>query len=201
MSARRRRYLTDLRGGLVLAFGDLTVLSILAFAAVVLAFGGALEEFWPVFGAKVGLARPMIALFVGGQNAIEAAVSLVAHRLAGLPKWTFYALLVGGGLMLAVASGLFTPAAMLLLGLYSGVMKLVSVVFEGRLQHAIPSERRATIGSVKSFLAQLCITGFYLSFGPLAQATSYRIAFLACGGAGIATGLAYLAWPRRVGAP
>ena len=69
---------------------------------------------------------------------------------------------------------------------------LVAVVFEGRLQHLIPSDRRATIGSVKSFLAQIGITALYLSFGPLAGATSYRTAFMACGFAGIGIGLVYL---------
>lgn len=79
-----REYLSDLRRGLPMAIGQPAVLGILVFSALVLAFGAALEEFWPIFGAKVGLARPVIALFVGAQNAIEAMVSLVAWRLAFL---------------------------------------------------------------------------------------------------------------------
>jgi hypothetical protein len=173
------------------------VLSVLAFSAIVLALGAALEEFWPIFGAQVGLTRPVIAVFVGGQNAIELMVSLIAYRLAGLPTRGFYALFAAGGLVLLAAAGLFSPAAMLLLALYSGLMKLVAVVFEGRLQHLIPSDRRATVSSVKSFLAQIGITALYMSFGPVAAFTSYRIAFLACGGAGLVIGLIYLAQPQR----
>jgi MFS family permease len=197
--ARQQDFFPQLRSGLAVAFREPVVLSILAFSAIVLALGAALEEFWPIFGAKVGLARPVIAVFVGAQNGVEVLVSLVAYRLAGLPTRGFYALFACGGLVLAVAAGLFTPSAMLLLALYSGLMKLVAVVFEGRLQHLIPSDRRATIGSVKSFLAQIGITALYLSFGPIAAATSYRIAFLACGFAGIGIGLAYLilGQPRR----
>jgi MFS family permease len=194
--ARDQGFVVQLRDGLATAFREPTVLNILAFSAVVLALGAALEEFWPIFGAKVGLSRPVIAVFVGAQNGVEMLVSLVAYRLAGLPTRGFYALFVIGGVVLAIAAGLFTPTAMLLLTLYSGLMKLVAVVFEGRLQHLIPSERRATIGSVKSFLAQIGITALYMSFGPLAQATSYRIAFMACGFAGVAIGLTYLASPR-----
>ena len=99
--------------------------------------------------------------------------------------------------MLLAAAGIFTAPAMLLLVLYSGLMKLVAVVFEGRLQHAIGSGQRATIGSVKSFLAQIGITALYMGFGPLAQSTSYRIAFMACGAVGAVLGMGYLVWPRR----
>ena len=190
--AREHAFLAQLRLGLSESFRAPAVLSILAFSAIVLALGAALEEFWPIFGAKVGLSRPVIAVFVGAQNGVEMLVSLMAFRVAGLPTRAFHALFATGAMLLVIASGLFTPAAMLLLAVYSGLMKLVAVVFEGRLQQAIASDRRATIGSVKSFLAQIGITVLYLSFGPIAAATSYRIAFMACGFAGLAIGLTYL---------
>jgi MFS family permease len=199
IAAREKDYLAHLRLGLSASFREPTVLSILVFSAFVLALGAALEEFWPIFGARVGLARPIIALFVGAQNAIEMAVSLVAYRVAGLGTRVFHALFALGGVLLLAAAGLFTPPAMLLLALYSGTMKLVAVVFEGRLQQQIGSESRATIGSVKSFMAQIGLTGLYMSFGPLAQWTSYRVAFMACGAVGLAIGLTYLA-SRKAGA-
>jgi hypothetical protein len=193
---REHDYLAHLRLGLAVSLRAPAVLSILVFSSIVLALGAALEEFWPIFGSKVGLTRPVIALFVGAQNAVEALVSLIAYRLAGLPPRGFYVLFAFGGLLLLVAAGLFTPSAMLLLALYSGLMKLVGVVFEGRLQHAIASDRRATIGSVKSLLAQIGITALYMGFGPLAESTSYRIAFMACGLAAVSIGLTYLALPQ-----
>jgi hypothetical protein len=196
ITAREHGYLTHLRLGLAASLREPAVLSILVFSSIVLALGAALEEFWPVFGAKVGLTRAIIALFVGAQNAVEVLVSLIAYRLSGLPTRGFYALFAFGGLLLLAAAGWFTPSAMLLLALYSGLMKLVGVVFEGRLQHAIASGRRATIGSVKSFLAQIGITALYMSFAPVAEWASYRIAFMACGVAGLAIGLTYLALPR-----
>jgi len=195
-SAREHNYLAHLRSGLTASFRESAVLSILAFSAIVLALGAALEEFWPIFGAQVGLTRSVIAVFVGAQNGVEILVSLIAYRLSGLPTRGFYALFAIGGLLLATAAGLFTPSAMLLLAGYSGLMKLVAVVFEGRLQQVITSDRRATIGSVKSFLAQIGITALYMSFGPVAEASSYRIAFMACGVAGLAIGLTYLALPQ-----
>jgi len=189
-------YLGHLRLGLAESFRDAKVLNLLVFSAIVMTLGLALEEFWPIFGAGVGLTRSVIAVFVGAQNGIEILVSLIAYRVSGLPTRGFYGLFALGGLLLAAAAGWFTPPAMILLAGYSGLMKLVDVVFEGRLQQAIGSGRRATIGSVKSFMAQVGITGLYMSFGPIAAFASYRIAFLACGIAGVAIGLGYLLAPR-----
>ena len=118
--AGERSYLAHLRLGLAASFREPAVLSILVFSAIVLALGAALEEFWPIFGVKVGLSRSIIAVFVGAQNGVEVLVSLAAYRLSGLPTRGFYALFAVGGLVLAAAAGLFTPSAMLLLALYSG---------------------------------------------------------------------------------
>ena len=70
---------------------------------------------------------------------------------------------------------------MLLLVVFSGGFKVIDIVFEGRLQDALPSETRATIASVKGFVVELAVTVLYLGFGPLAQLTSYRTAFLTTG--------------------
>ena len=191
-SVTKTDYLGHLRQGLAISFREPVVLNILVFSSFVLALGAALEEFWPIFGAKVGLARPVIALFVGAQNAIEALVSLVAYRVTNLRPQGYYALFAFGGLVLIVAAAAFKPWAMILLAGYSGLMKLIAVVFEGRLQHAIGSGQRATISSVKSFMAQIGLTALYVGFGPVAQASSYRIAFMACGCAGVAVGVSYL---------
>jgi MFS family permease len=203
VSAGDSDYLGHLRAGMALSFRQPRVLDILVFSALVLALGAALEEFWPVFGAKVGLTRSVIALFVCAQNAVEAVVSALAHRLAAWPAWAFHALFALAGAVLVGAAVWFAPSAMALLALYSGMMKLVAIVFEGRLQVLVPSGQRATIGSVKGFLAQIGLVGLYAGFGPAAQATSYRIAFMACGVVALAVGLGYLAAaranPRRGG--
>ena len=147
-------YLTHLRLGLRLSLREPVVLSILLFSAIVLALGGALEEFWPIFGIKVGLTRPMIAIFVGGQSAIEMLASLIAHRVSRLATRGSTASSPSAAALLAARPVCSRPRAMILLALYSGLMKMIDVVFEGRLQHAIPSDRRATIGSVKGFPAR-----------------------------------------------
>ena len=188
-----RGYIAHLGAGLAEAVGQPAVLGIIVFGALILALGGALEEFWPIFGAKVGLSRPLIAVFVGVQNGGEALASLGAHRLAALGRRWFYGLLILAGGLLTAAAALFNPAAMALLAVYSALLKLTDVVFEARLQHAVASSNRATIGSVKGFAGRIGVVGLYLSFGPLAQATSYRTAFMACGVVAMGIGGAYLA--------
>ena len=193
-----RDYLAHLRQGLRFALADRSVLGILAFSAAVVALGATLEEFWPIFGAKVGLSRAWIALFVAGQQTIEATASLLAHRLSGVGRRWFHGLFALCGAALIGAALAFSAPAMAVLALYSGAMRLIDVSFEGRLQHAIPSDNRATIGSVKSFAAQIGIWALYLTMGPLAQATSYRMAFVACGAAGLVIGVALLVGSARV---
>jgi MFS family permease len=197
LSTEAKSYLAHLRAGLAEAVRTPEVLRIIVFASLVLALGGALEEFWPIFGAKTGLTHAAIALLVGAQNAVEALANTVAHRVSGWARWSFHVLMIGAGALLLAAAGLFTPWATVLLVFYSGAMKLTDTVLEGRLQHAIASSNRATIGSVKGFAAQIGVSSLYLMFGPLAQATSYRIAFMACGAVTAAVGAAYLASGAR----
>ena len=193
LAVHDRGYIAHLGRGLAEAARQPAVLGIIVFGALILALGGSLEEFWPIFGAKVGLARPLIAVFVGIQYGGEALASLAAHRLERLGRRWFYALLIVAGGLLTAAATIFTPAAMALLAVYSALLKLTDVVFEARLQHAVASENRATIGSVKGFAAQIGVAGLYLSFGPAAQLASYRVAFLGCGVVVMMVGAAYLA--------
>lgn len=187
-----RGYVEHLRSAVMEAGRQPTVLSILAFSAVILALGQSLSEFWPVFGAKTGMARPAIALFVGGQSVLEAFANTVAHRVYERTRRWFYAALALAGAMLALAASIFQPWCMAILIVYSAILKLTDTVFEGRLQQTVSSGNRATVGSMKTLAAQIGASSLYLTFGPIAQAIGYRVAFLACGGAGIAFGLTFL---------
>jgi len=196
-----RGYLQHLREAVGEAVRQPMLLTILAFSALVLALGQALSEFWPVFGAKTGLGRPAIAVFVGGQSILEAVAHTQAHRVFGRSRRWFYAAMAVSGGLLVVASAIFQPWCMLLLLVHSGLMKLTDTVFEGRLQQVVSSGNRATVGSMKTLAAQVGVTSLYLTFGPIAQATSYRAAFLACGVASIVFGLGFLAVRQARGAP
>jgi hypothetical protein len=135
-----------------------------------------------------------VALFIGAISAGQATASAVAHRVRRLASGWFYALFAVNGALLALAAAIFQPAAVLLLVAFSAGGKVIDIVFEGRLQDAMPSQTRATIGSVKGFVVEIAVTFLYLGFGPLAQATSYRTAFMTTGALIGVLGLMLLVW-------
>ncbi len=187
-------YLAHLHLGLAQAPRAPGVPGLVLFITATLALGGALDEFWSIFASRAGLPHGAVALFIGAMSGGQAIASALAHRARRLPTWVFHALFALNGALLAVAAAVFRPESVLLLIAFSGGFKAINVVFEARLQEAAPSETRATIGSVKSFVAEVGMTLLYLSFGPLAQAAGYRVAFLATGGLIGAIGAGLLAW-------
>jgi len=185
-------YFDHLKLGLRQAVRTPILLGLIVFLAMTLALGGALDEFWSIFASRAGLNHSQVALFIGAMSAGQAVASFLAHRARRLASGWFYALFALNGVLLSIAATLFRPAAVVLLIAFSGGFKVIDIVFEGRLQDALPSETRATIASVKGFVVELAVTVLYLTFGPLAQATSYRTAFLITGGAIGVVGLGLL---------
>ncbi len=189
---------TDYFGHLVLGVRQTVrlpvVLGLVVFIAVTLALGGALDEFWSIFASRAGLNHSEVALFIGAMSGGQAVASALAHRARRLASGWFYALFAINGGVLALAAALFQPAAVILLIAFSGGFKVIDIVFEGRLQEVLPSETRATIASVKGFAVEVTVTALYLTFGPLAQVTSYRTAFLVTGAVIGAIGVGLLGW-------
>ena len=187
-------YLAHLRLGLAQTVRTPILLGLVTFIAATLALGGALDEFWSIFASRAGLSHSGVALFIGAMSAGQAAASFLAHRTRRLASGWFFVLFAVNGALLAIAAAIFRPAAVLLLVAFSGGFKVIDIVFEGRLQAVLPSETRATIGSVKGFVVEVAVTFLYLGFGPLAQATSYRTAFLTTGALIGALGSGLLGW-------
>lgn len=185
-------YLQHLKLGLRQVLRAPALLRLIGFIALVVALGGALDEFWSIFASRAGLSNGAVAIFLGLMSAGQAIAAALAHRARRLPNWSFHLMIVAGGVLLATAAAMFRPASVLLLIGFGGLFKVVDTVFEGRLQHAIPDETRATLGSVKGFAVQAACTALYLGFGPLAAATTYRTAFLAAGVGIVALHLVYL---------
>jgi MFS family permease len=186
-------YLAHLKLGLGQVARTPVLLGLVAFIAVTMALG-ALDEFWSIFASRAGLDHSAVALFIGAISAGQATASAVAHRVRRLASGWFYALFAVNGVLLALAAAIFQPAAVLLLVAFSAGGKVIDIVFEGRLQDAMPSQTRATIGSVKGFVVEIAVTFLYLGFGPLAQATSYRTAFMTTGALIGVLGLMLLVW-------
>lgn len=193
----RPDYLGHLLTGLTEALTVPAIRAPMLFAAFAMAVG-ALDEFWPIYGREAGLGAMGLAVFFAVIHGGMAATSALAHRFSNLPDRVFYLGFAACGLALALGGAFPSFPALAVPILFSGALKIVDTVFEGRMQAVIPTERRATIGSVPGMLANLGALTAFLGFGGVAQATTYPIAFLAFGVLTALIGAAYLATaPRR----
>ncbi|OXE35331.1 MAG: hypothetical protein CGW95_14540 [Phenylobacterium zucineum] len=157
------------------------ILWVIGLAAMSIAFGGGLDGFWPIYASGTGLSLPHVALFSGAISVGQIMANILAHRLRSVPETGFYILLFSMGALLILATGLYQPWTIVVVALIPGLFKLIDVNFDARLQGLIPSDSRATLGALKTFSGQVVMTAVLAGFGTLAQATSYRIAFLTCG--------------------
>jgi MFS family permease len=193
----RPDFVGQLRHGFAYAAGHALIPGIVAVLAVSQAFGGGLEGFWPIFGREVGLANAEIALFAAAIGACQAGGAVAAHRLRGAREAVFSGVFVIIGLLIGLAVLVFDSWTVALVCLAAGLFKVLDVNFDARLHDAIPSETRATLAAVRQFAGLTTMTVVLLAFGPLAEASSYRMAFLGCGMALSVVGLARLALVRR----
>lgn len=154
--------------------------------------GGSLDEFWGIYGEEAGLSRDAIPIYYAATYATSAVAAALAYRLSGVRAAALYggAILTGGLLM--AAAYLMSPMGMLLLAAFAGLVKLIDINFETRMQHAIPTERRATITSLAGFLWTLGSIVLYLAFGQIAERWSYGAAFMTFGGVMALSGAAFL---------
>jgi MFS family permease len=196
VGAARIDDLRRLREAAAFALGHVRVPALFAMAAASLAFGTGLEGFWPIFAAQAGLPMARVALFVATLSAAQALAGAFAHRAREAPEIAFHLLFVAVGLTLALAAGVFQPWTVALVVLVAGLFRVIDVNFDARLHAVIPTPMRATLASAKAFLGQVGMTVVLSAFGPLAQATSYRLAFLGGGVAVAALGVAFLAVGR-----
>ena len=184
LKVARPRYFAHLAHGVSVVLRDPLLIGLVAFGALSQAFGGGLEGLWQILGREAGMTTAIIPIFGAAVGASQIAGSAFAHRFARRGgRERFYALFTVAGVLVAMAAAILQPWSTLLVIPAAGFFKAIDVNFDARLQHAIPAENRATIGSVKSFAGAALMTAVLGGFGWLAQAQSYRMAFL---GAGVA---------------
>ena len=182
LKTTRPRYLAHLVRGVSVVLRDPLLLGLVVFAALSQAFGGGLEGLWQILGRDAGLPTALIPIFGAAIGASQIVGSSLAHRFARRGgRERFYGLFAVAGVLLSIGAAILQPWSVLLAIAVAGLFKAIDVNFDARLQHAIPAENRATIGSVKSFAGAALMTAVLGGFGWLAQAQSYRLAFLGSG--------------------
>lgn len=190
-------YLGHLRAGFAYAASHPVIPGVIIVLALSQAFGSGMEGFWPIFAREVGHEPSAIALFVAGIAASQGIGAAVAHRVRTAPDAAFSSLFLVIGIGLAAAAAVFQAWTIGLICLIAGLFKVIDVNFDARLHDAIPTETRATLAAVRQFAGLTSMTLLLMVFGPLADQTSYRTAFLAVGGTLAVIGLARLTLVRR----
>lgn len=173
---------------------------LLTFIAATQAVISALADYWQLFAQQVGLPKPAIALFVAVLAASGTLAAALAHRLRSLPPGALYAMILAAGACVVAAAATFQPWSIVLPVIYVALFWLVDVNADARFQHALNPETRATVASVKGFVMQSGTVLLMLGFGVVAQAASYRVAFMASGALSMAVGAGYLLTRRPASA-
>ena len=191
-STHEKEYFILLKQGLTESVRNRVIFKLIVFISIALALGGAIDEYWAIFGEQVGLTHSAIAIFIGVMSAVQAVASVIAYKFSNVSNRTFYFIFALNGVLLLIASFIFKPATVLLLVVFSFLFKIIDVVFEGKIQNAIPSGQRATISSVKGFFTEIGVTAIYFGVGSLATLYSYQASFQMFGWLIVGIGIIYL---------
>lgn len=196
-STHESKYFSLVRQGFLSSLKTPVILKLIVFVSITLALGGAIDEYWPVFGQQVGLSNYMIAVFFGASSTVQAIGSAIAHHFKRLSDKSFYLILILNGLLLLTASLIYKPATVFLLLLFSFLFRIIDTVFEGKIQKVIPAAQRATISSVKGFFIEIGVTPVYFGLGAIANYLSYQVGFLLFAVLIIAIGILYFIFPFK----
>lgn len=185
-------YWHELKVGVGEALRTPTILRLAILGAVVGSVYGVMEEYTPVYAAIPGLELWQISLLEGIIGVAVIGGSLVAHRLQAVGDKGFAWLLALAGLALIAAAAPWRIPGFGAVMLGFGLLKLLEVAYDARLQHEISSHRRATITSVSGFILEILSIGLYGIFGLLAQLYGTLTAFGWIGGGVTIVGLLYI---------
>lgn len=191
-STHETEYFQLLFRGLKTAFKDINLLKLILFLSLAYALGGALDEYWTIFAHGTGLPNAGLGIFLGTMSFTQSIASYFAHKFEKFSNTFFYLLFLTNGCLLLTASYFFVIPSLVLLIIFSFLFTIIHIIFEGRLQEAIPSETRATISSVNGFFVEVGVIIVYFTVGTLAQVSGYRVSFLLYGIVISTIGLIYL---------
>lgn len=192
-STHEREYFSILKSGLSYVARESTILRLILFIAIIHALGGAIDEYFPIFGDLTNISKSGVAIFIGAMSAAQAFASFFAYKFEKLPLRFFYFSLIISGLLFFWAATALNMSGLMALVIFSGLYSISSIVIESKFQHLIPSATRATISSVQGFFVEIGVLTVYFGFGVLAEVYNFAKGFQIFGLVIIGIGLLYLA--------
>lgn len=191
-STYEREYFSILKSGLTYVVRESGVLRLILFISVVHALGGAIDEYFPIFGDLTEISKSGVAVFIGTASAIQAIASFFAYKFEKLPLKFFYLSLIVSGLLFFWAAISLNINGLVALVAFGGLYSISSIVIESKFQHLLPSEARATISSVQGFFTEVGVLTVYAGFGALAEIYNFAYGFQIFGLVVISIGVLYL---------
>jgi len=170
-------YLLIIKKGFSFVLQDKHIFIFVFLGSIIIALGGAIDEFFSMFANLTNVSKSTIAIFIGGISVTQAIGSLFATKCEKLPNFFFCAMLIVSGLLFYTASTILNLTSLFLLVIFSIIQGLGSIIIETRLQHIIPSNIRATISSVQGFIVELVAIFVYMGLGLLADMVELPTAF------------------------
>lgn len=157
------RYGVMLRAGLQEASTSRVVRRAVGLVALL---GGflAFDEYFPLLARGVGAPTTLVPLLIAGTVAAQAIGGALAGRAYRLPASVFAVGLGATAGLISWGSLSGTAAGFIPIALGYGVMQLVIVVADARLQDAIEGPARATVTSVSGFFAEVFAVSVYAGF-------------------------------------
>lgn len=134
--------------------------------ALVALLGGflAFDEYFPLLARETGATTSAIPLLIAGTVAAQAIGGALAGPAYKLPAATFATALAATAVLIATGALSGSAWGFLPIALGYGLMQLVIVVSESRLQDAITGPARATVTSVSGLFAEVFAIAVYGGF-------------------------------------
>jgi MFS family permease len=141
-----------------------------------------------------GLSNTLIGALFGAMLVMDALGAVLAGRVSGIGRFSNQVVILGavsGFLLAGTAAGAlwFAMAAFLLSRLLSGLIEPLLFAWFNR---KLPSEQRATLLSIESWMFSLTMIFAFPLAGRLAEVQGWGVLYVVCGGAGVLFSLVVL---------
>lgn len=156
-------YLRMLQSGVTEVLTSRLVRRAVALVALLAGFL-AFDEYFPLLAREAGATTSAIPLLIAGTVAAQAIGGALAGPAYRLPAATFAIGLAGTAVLIAAGSLSRSAWGFLPIAVGYGLMQLVIVVSESRLQDAITGPARATVTSVSGLFAEIFAVAVYAGF-------------------------------------
>ncbi len=196
--AHEEHYFALLKAGVIEAFRNKVLLEVILLGSVIGMAYGVMDEYVPLFFHQIGYNKTIVSLIVAVTVLMAALGSFVAHHWEHLATRSFMLLLLATGLMLVGSAWLLGAPSIFLLIVFTFIIKMLNTIYDGKVQHSISGERRATITSISFFGIEIFTVIAFLLYGVVSRHGGNVSGFAAIGIIAMLTALIYLVLTPRL---